>query len=283
MFCLPVDQGWVTLAAFPRSRVAGEGVSVGAAKLNDYRRLCWAHEEPGLPLHFPHVLVSPMHLNMLTEPEFPFSLLGAVHLRNHVIRYRVTEPEEPLQLNSAIQSCRFRPQGYEIDLDTELIGEGGVVWSERTTFLVRKKLTKHDPESPLVSVFEGDDHEEAELLRFVVPKNAGKDFARITGDYNPIHVSRWLARLFGFKRDLVHGMWGLARATSGLEELENGKPVRVDVAFKGPLFMEHEVTVLVSDTKDGRRLRLFCGEEPRPAAIVMVRNCAARARVQETS
>jgi acyl dehydratase len=101
----------------------------------------------------------------------------------------------------------------------------------------------------------------------------------VTGDYNPIHVSRLLARLFGFRRDLVHGMWGLARATAGLEELADDGPVRVDVAFKGPLYMEHEVTVRASPCAGGRSLRLFCEGDERPAMQVAVRRVAADAEV----
>lgn len=257
----------------PRIEATWSEIQVDRTRLSSYRQACSITGEPGLPMHYPHVLVSAMHLNMLTEKEFPLKLLGAVHLRNHAIRYRVIEEDETLDLKAAIVQCRFRPQGYEFDLDTHLSSKGEKVWVERTTLLVRKnKLSQETPASALAEVFPWNEEAESEeACRFDIPSDAGRRFAAITGDYNPIHVSKALARMFGFKRDLVHGMWGVARATAGLELLQSGDPVRVDVAFKGPLFMESDIVVRKQDCNQGQSLRLFCGSEPRPAVQIVVR------------
>lgn len=257
----------------PKLGAEWNGVKVDTAALTRYREACEIVNEPGLPVHYPHVLVSAMHLNLLTEREFPLKLMGAVHLRNHAIRYRPIEASETLDLSAQLAECRFRPQGIEFDLDTELSSSGELVWAERTTFLVRKKLKTEDPQSPLAEVYPwpGEDAAGEEYCRFKVPVKAGKQYASITGDYNPIHVSKVLAKAFGFKRDLVHGLWGVARATAGMEELNSDQPVRVDIAFKGPLFMEHEVVARALDCENGRTLRLFCGKEERPAVQVVVR------------
>ena len=256
---------------FPLLSARWAGVSVDTELLQRYRECCEIVDEPGLPIHYPHVIASPMHLVMLTEPEFPLRLLGAVHARNHAIRYRPVQPQEQLDLQSRILQCRYRPQGYEIDFETQVKSAGELVWSEITTFLVRKKLRDEEPPSPLADVFPWED-EQAQLVdEFLVPKRAGKRYAAITGDYNPIHISRLLAKLFGFRRDLVHGMWGVARATNRVEELRSEGPVRVDIAFKGPLYMEHKVKGLSAPCEGGQSLRLFCGKEERPAVHVVVR------------
>lgn len=282
-FLMGRRQGLKNSADMPKIAASWKGVEVSEKALNDYREACLITGEPGLPVHYPHVLVSPMHLNMLTEPEFPLGLLGAVHLRNHAIRYRPIEPDEPLDFGARIAECRFRPQGIEFDMDTEVTVAQEKVWAERTTFLVRKKLKTEDPASPLAEVFpwpEEDEDAGEEIGCFPVPAKAGKRYAAITGDYNPIHVSRMMAKLFGFRRDLVHGLWGVARATQGMPELNTQEPVRVDIAFKGPLFMEHQVSVKAVDCPGGRSLRLFCGKEPRPAVQVVVRSATLDSREQ---
>ena len=103
------------------------------------------------------------------------------------------------------------------------------------------------------------------------PGNAGRRYASITGDYNPIHISPLAARLFGFPQDLVHGMWGVARASAGLKELQTENPVRADVSFKGPLYIGKQVRVNGISTSDGRKLKIFCGSELRPAVLVSLR------------
>ncbi len=256
---------------FPLLSARWAGASVDAELLSRYRECCEIVDEPGLPIHYPHVIASPMHLVMLTEPEFPLRLLGAVHARNHAIRYRPIQPDEQIELKSRLLQCRYRPQGYEFDLETLVSSKSELVWSEITTFLVRKKLRDQDPSSPLAEVFPWDGEQAQMVDEFLVPRRAGKRYAAITGDYNPIHISRLLAKLFGFRRDLVHGMWGVARATNQIEELRSEGPVRVDIAFKGPLYMEHRVRVFSSPLEGGQSLRLFCGKEERPAVQIVVR------------
>ena len=255
---------------FPRLTANWRGHQIDERQLSRYRACCEIESEPGLPLHFPHVLVSPLHLTLMTQPEFPLGLLGSLHLRNHAIRYRPIQAQEQLDLFVATRQARFRPQGIEFDLETEVkVGEE-LVWAEVSTFLVRKKLSTEDPASPLAGLFDWSEEGE-ELTRFQIPKTAGRHYASITGDYNPIHISPLAARLFGFPRDLVHGMWGVARASADLEELQSDKPVRLDVTFKGPLFMRTEVKVTSAPVPKGRNLKLFCGTEPRPAALIRLR------------
>ena len=240
------------------------------AQLLSYRDCCRADGEPGLPLHFPHVLVSPLHLALMTQPEFPLGLLGSLHLRNHAVRYRPIAVEERLDFFVSTGQARFRPQGIEFDLETEArVGEE-LVWAEVSTFLVRKKLSTEDPASPLAGLFDWPEEGE-ELTQFQIPGNAGRRYASITGDYNPIHISPLAARLFGFPQDLVHGMWGVARASAGLKELQTENPVRADVSFKGPLYIGKQVRVNGISTSDGRKIKIFCGSEPRPAVLMSLR------------
>lgn len=52
------------------------------------------------------------------------------------------------------------------------------------------------------------DAREIALLRF--PRNAGKRFADLTGDYNPIHWFAPYARVMGYPRPILHGFGALA-------------------------------------------------------------------------
>ena len=255
---------------FPRLAANWRGSEIDEKQISRYRACCEIESEPGLPLHYPHVLVSPLHLSLMTQPEFPLGLLGSLHLRNHAIRYRPIEAKEQLDFFVSTGGARFRPQGIEFDLETEArVGEE-LVWAEVSTFLVRKKLSTEDPASPLAGLFDWPEEGE-ELTQFQIPGNAGRRYASITGDYNPIHISPLAARLFGFPQDLVHGMWGVARASAGLKELQTENPVRADVSFKGPLYIGKQVRVNGISTSDGRKLKIFCGSELRPAVLVSLR------------
>jgi acyl dehydratase len=67
-----------------------------------------------------------------------------------------------------------------------------------------------------------------------VPADQGRRYAAVSGDYNPIHLSAWTARPFGFKRPIAHGWWTLARA---LAELDTDLPAScvIEARFVSPL------------------------------------------------
>ena len=64
----------------------------------------------------------------------------------------------------------------------------------------------------------------------------GRRYAAVSGDHNPIHLYPLTAKALGFKRQIAHGMWSLARCVAALE---NRLPdaVTVDAAFKKPIFL----------------------------------------------
>ncbi|HEY0699599.1 MAG TPA: MaoC/PaaZ C-terminal domain-containing protein, partial [Micromonospora sp.] len=76
----------------------------------------------------------------------------------------------------------------------------------------------------------------------------GTDYARVSGDHNPIHTSRLCARLLGFRRPIAHGMYSKARCLAALEgRLPDA--YTVDVSFKLPVPLPG--TVAFSATRAG--------------------------------
>jgi acyl dehydratase len=92
-----------------------------------------------------------------------------------------------------------------------------------------------------------------ELAYFKLGPNAGLDFAKLTGDFNPVHwVPRW-ARAFGFRNVILHGFGTLARAIEALNRgLLAGDVTalsEIDVRFTRPLVLPARVGVYVSGDK----------------------------------
>jgi acyl dehydratase len=83
----------------------------------------------------------------------------------------------------------------------------------------------------------------AERLTLHLPPDLGRRYGAIAGDRNPIHLYPWSARLFGFKRPIMHGMWTLARAlrASGGEAPPATGELRVQ--FRRPVSLPSEVSL----------------------------------------
>ena len=100
----------------------------------------------------------------------------------------------------------------------------------------------------------------------------GKSFGFITKDINPIHMSSLLAKAFGFKQDLAHGMWALARANKAIfENIEYNKPIRLDVSFKGPVYISDHVKVYNCSTNRDV-FEYYSGKNERPSIIANIEN-----------
>ena len=87
-------------------------------------------------------------------------------------------------------------------------------------------------------------------------------YARLCKDYNPIHISVLMAKLFGFKRSIAHGMWVSAAALAKVNQPQANK---FDLAFKGPVFTGSQVIVKKGD--DGHYNCFTSGNE-RPVILM---------------
>lgn len=90
-----------------------------------------------------------------------------------------------------------------------------------------------------------------ELARWKIRPDAGLDFAKLTGDFNPVHWIRPYAKAFGFRSTILHGFSTMARAFEGLSRnLFAGSihAVRVfDCKFTRPLVLPARVGLYVLD------------------------------------
>jgi acyl dehydratase len=83
-----------------------------------------------------------------------------------------------------------------------------------------------------------------------IGEDAGRRYAAVSGDRNPIHLHPLTARAFGFRRAIAHGMWTKARCIAALEG-RLPAAYTVDVAFKLPVLLPAKVGLSTESTGDG--------------------------------
>lgn len=117
-----------------------------------------------------------------------------------------------------------------------------------------KEMNKKKAQKPRVPL---DVHE---LLFQAIPKNAGLDFAKLTGDFNPIHWIAPYARMSGFRSTILHGFGTMARAFEAVNQsrVPAGHAISVfDVKFRRPLVLPARVGIYVDDKN-----QVFVGDAP---------------------
>nr|WP_269452046.1 MaoC/PaaZ C-terminal domain-containing protein [Tessaracoccus coleopterorum] len=85
-----------------------------------------------------------------------------------------------------------------------------------------------------------------------MPADLGRQYAKVSEDANPIHLSPVTARMFGFPRAIAHGMWVHARSLAALSgRLPAAYTVRVQ--FAKPVLLPGKVWFATEVDGDLRR------------------------------
>ncbi len=228
----------------PDLTLVREDVAVDAAHVAAYSSVCGFPRKDTLPLTYLHMLAFPLHMTMLTDSSFPFPAMGMVHLENTITQHRPSTAGERYDVSVAAAGLRDHAKGKVFDMLTTVTVGGETVWEEVSTYLRRGKGDAAAPaglDIPLVT------HGGVEWR---LPGDLGRKYGAVSGDRNPIHLYAATAKAFGFKRQIAHGMWTKARSVAAVE---NRLPdaVKVEVAFKTPVFLPGTVRFASDATHDG--------------------------------
>jgi len=100
--------------------------TVTRAHVTSYAAVCGFPVKDVVPLTFPHVLAFPLHMAVMSSPDFPFPAIGTVHLANSITRHRPVEIGETLQLevhtSAGPKMLRLGP-GFRVRPDGDFLAE----------------------------------------------------------------------------------------------------------------------------------------------------------------
>lgn len=249
------------LRALGKRRITGSQLPVQGLRcylrvdhdnLEAYRRLCHFADDGRLPGTYPHVMAFSLQLQLLSAHDFPFPLLGLVHLRNSLQVLRPLGGIDGLRFAVHADNLQAHAKGGTFDLITEAEDGLGLLWRETSRMLVRGlKLEQQVEQAP-----ETQPDALPEATRWYADSDIGRRYARVCGDYNPIHLSRLSARLFGFPRAIAHGMWSQAMALAALQGHLPRASYAFEVDFLKPVRLPSEVLLSASEAGPSGVLRL---------------------------
>ncbi len=227
-------------------------ISVDPEHLTRYREICGFSDDGRLPPTYPHILAFALQMQLLTEKAFPFPLLGLVHLENRIRVLRPLGGLGPFSVSVQVENLQPHEKGAVFSLITRLEDQLGLVWEGDSRILCRAlrlngQPTERSEDEPLAL---------SEIAQWQAPADIGRRYARVAGDYNPIHLSALSAKLFGFPRAIAHGLWNKARALAALGERLPAAGYVVEVRFQKPLLLPSAATLLASDVAPNGQFKL---------------------------
>ncbi|WP_447889908.1 MaoC/PaaZ C-terminal domain-containing protein [Pseudomonas hormoni] len=217
-------------------------VDVDPKRLAAYRNVCGFADNGLLPPTYPHILAFALQMQLLTDKDFPFPLLGLIHLSNRIRVYRPMGGVNRVRVSVQVQNLQPHGKGATFDLVTTIDDQLGVLWEAESQMLCRGVKLEGEPvEEVLISTLAL-----TEVTHWKAPADIGRQYAKVSGDYNPIHLSAASAKLFGFPTAIAHGLWNKARTLAALNDHLPTANVEIAVQFRKPVRLPAEATLLAS-------------------------------------
>ena len=265
------------------SRILASTVEAEQSHVDAYNHICdWSSAQDFLhPLYF-QVLSLPLQLDMMVTRPFPFKATGLVHLANAVKVHRMVARNERITLNTRFAKLYRHKKGFVFELITDTyvndelclestsyyLSQQGSMNGQASGFMSRAPEFLKDTLLAKFAAIEKVRFAPLDDLSFFA--DTGRTYAKISGDYNPIHLWPVTAKLFGFDSAIAHGMLSQAKMISRYyrhiahEQLPI-KPVHIKAAFHSaiPLPKTCQLTMFDSEVLSCLALTSTAGELPK--------------------
>lgn len=217
-------------------------VDVDQKRLTAYRKVCGFTDNALLPPTYPHILAFALQMQLLTAKEFPFPLLGLIHLSNRIRVLRPMGGVGRVRVSVQVQNLQPHAKGATFDVVTTLDDQLGPLWEAESQMLCRGVKLEGEPVEDVLT----PSLTMTQVAQWKAPADIGRQYAKVSGDYNPIHLSAVSAKLFGFPTAIAHGLWNKARTLAALADHLPTANVEIAVQFRKPVRLPSEVTLLAS-------------------------------------
>jgi hypothetical protein len=208
-----------------------------------------------------------MQLEMMVNKPFPFKPMGLVHLANFIKVNCLPEQNSKLMLKTSFNGLTWHKKGWVFAVLSEGFVDGKLAISGTSYYLSRQKHNQvNENEALATDMSIGELHVKADnggqtactmpiveaaispfnkTIEMNFPLGIGRNYARVSGDFNPIHLSRWTAKVMGFRQAIAHGMYSEAICLSAVlkQEMQNGKralaqtPIQFSTQFMQPIYL----------------------------------------------
>ncbi|WP_246954431.1 MaoC/PaaZ C-terminal domain-containing protein [Brachybacterium sp. Marseille-Q7125] len=204
-----------------------------------------------------HVLAFPVALALMARRDFPFPLLGVVHLRNQVLQHRPVKVGELVDVECRVRDLRPHRKGRTFEAVATILGQDGQIIATDVSTYLAKGAGTGDAAEKTQQTQDGESGSRRERFaptrptgRWRLGADTGRRYAAVSGDVNPIHLTALTAKAFGFPRAIAHGMYTASRAFTEAR-VDLSRPLRWDVTFDAPVLLPSTVLVVFEDAGAG--------------------------------
>ncbi|MFC0252983.1 MaoC/PaaZ C-terminal domain-containing protein [Massilia consociata] len=192
-----------------------------------------------IPVTWWYLIAQRAHLATMLEPGFPFRIVGLVHMDNTLAEHGPVNPDRPLALRTVLRLLPPSANGaLRCALETTGSADGISVFTCTSTYLIRRGARRDGQRAETPDAPAGEP-----VAQWTLDGAAGRRYARLSGDWNPIHLVGWSARLMGMRAPIIHGMHTLAAACAELEKHAGRHATGIACRFRAPVALGSSVSL----------------------------------------
>lgn len=203
-----------------------------------------------VPISFLYLLAQRAHLATTLDYPVPFRIPGMVHVANRLSRHAHINPALGMSLETRLRLLPPNQHGaLYCELATHAYHGEQPLFDCHSTYLVRRGQRKGEhagAAAPAGTV----------IGQWSLASNAGRRYARLSGDWNPIHLSRLAARVMGLPGPIIHGAHTLAMSCAHLERRTKMPLTMIEARFRAPIALGSQLQLV---EQEGGRFAVLCG------------------------
>lgn len=236
--------------------------------LKKYNKVCGFDHTLIVPATFIHTFIFPLHTQLLSQPEVPYPMLGLIHFANSIKQIRPLYVGEEFSATCKFGNMIAHDKGQAFELYTYIEVKGKRIWEDTSIYFYKngKEGTGSvlEWEQPIL-------HDNCIKESWNLHQNLGIEYAMASGDYNPIHLLPLTAKMFGFKRHIIHGMWSFSKVLSLLEKRVE-ESFEITAHFKLPIFLPSTVIFRHEKSDNGFDFDIVDRSQEKPHLKGFLRN-----------
>ncbi|WP_258808218.1 MaoC/PaaZ C-terminal domain-containing protein [Pseudidiomarina sp. CB1] len=192
-----------------------------------------------VPLTLMYCLAQRVHLAQMLGENFPWPAPGLVHVSNELELHSNIELNKAFRIQATIQlparGPKVSPRRLRPLFTVVFLQNDKPIVTCKSEYQVMPKNANKPAKPREKKQAQAPGEEWHAIGSWQLDATSGRTYARLSGDFNPIHLHPLLSRWFGFEKPIIHGMYMAGRAQAEIEN-KYAKPVqRIDVTFKRPV------------------------------------------------
>lgn len=242
-----------------------DDVILDVANIKEYSAFCGFAQTDSIPATWFYLLAQRAQIALILHRKFPLAAPGLVHLTNSLEILAQPRLDKPVTITSSVVIEGKERGSLFPTFTVDILQEGRTIAHCTSGYIAKRSggsSEKSSQSSERASQAVPDFSAAKSAGTLTMPDAIGWEYAKVSGDYNPIHIAGVMARAFGLPGKLAHGWYSVSMFVSALERIKNSAVTKVDVQFQKPIllpatvaleYLDEGVTTLFRMTSEDKR------------------------------